>query len=235
MGLKSHPKRRSATRPRAASPAMYPPGLCPIGPVVRESAVRRRNIFQLDLGITSDKSIPQLCSPSVAKSSTQFVCSADHFSFLLFLSNLSNKLRCRPYEMNYPRPSHTLWSLTPKKRDQWLRKQCFDSRNLSPRLKNFVSKEFWSYLFCVPGLTVETRGTLCADENGMVFNDTKDASACDSDKFPNLERECESQEEEVSAQYGSNKLVHKKSFNTMLETLDACSLYNSFLDESLLR
>ena len=69
----------------------------------------------------------------------------------------------------------------------------------------------------------------------MVFNDTKDASACDSDKFPNLERECESQEEEVSAQYGSNKLVHKKSFNTMLETLDACSLYNSFLDESLLR
>ena len=49
----------------------------------------------------------------------------------------------------------------------------------------------------VPGLTVETRGTLCADENGMVFNDTEDASACDQDKFPNLERECESQEEEV--------------------------------------
>ena len=44
---------------------------------------------------------------------------------------------------------------------------------------------------------VETRGTLCADENGMVFNDTEEASACDQDKFPNLERECESQEEEV--------------------------------------
>ena len=44
---------------------------------------------------------------------------------------------------------------------------------------------------------METRGTLCADENGMVFNDTEEASACDPDKFPNLERECDSQEEEV--------------------------------------
>ena len=46
---------------------------------------------------------------------------------------------------------------------------------------------------------METRSALCADEKGMVFNDTDGAAAsCDPEKFPSLERECESQEEEVS-------------------------------------
>ena len=64
-------------------------------------------------------------------------------------------------------------------------------------LFNKYSEISWVHVSLVSGLMVETRGTLCADENGMVFNDTEEASACDQDKFPNLERECEAQEEEV--------------------------------------